>query len=55
MNSMIKKIIGVLIILVLVNAVGFAYHHNYNAGVIGSVIGAIVGFIISEMRTTKES
>ena len=54
MKKFINKITIPLIILFVVNLVGFAFYKNYEGAVIGSVVGMIIALLALEIRANYE-
>jgi len=50
MNPKVQNILIALIVLGVINLIGYLFHANYIGAVIGSAVGMIVGFFISEIR-----
>jgi hypothetical protein len=50
MKNLINKLTFPVAILAVINMIGYVYHVNYDAAVIGSIIGMIVGFAVNEIK-----
>jgi putative effector of murein hydrolase LrgA (UPF0299 family) len=43
-----------MLILLVINFVGFVFHKNYEGAVVGSVVGMIVAFLALEIKAKYE-
>lgn len=50
MSNVLTRLRIPLIILAVINLIGFIYHKNYDGAVSGSIIGMIVGVLALEIR-----
>jgi hypothetical protein len=54
MKNFFNKLTIPLIVLGVINIIGFIYHTNYTGAVVGSFVGLIVAFLSIEIRAKFE-
>jgi len=54
MKNFFNKLTIPLIVLGIINIIGFIYHTNYTGAVVGSFVGLIVAFLSIEIRAKFE-
>jgi hypothetical protein len=52
---MIKRMLPAIVILALVNALGYFFHVDYVSAVVGTAVGTIIGFVVSEIKVRQEN
>jgi putative effector of murein hydrolase LrgA (UPF0299 family) len=54
MKQILSKLMVPMLILLVINFVGFVFHKNYEGAVVGSVVGMIVAFLALEIKAKYE-
>jgi len=54
MKNVLNKLMVPIIILVVINLVGFLFYKNYEGAVVGSVVGMILAFLALEIKAKYE-
>ena len=53
--TMLKRMIPAIVILAIVNGLGYFFHADYTAAVVGPAAGVLVGFVVSEIKVRQEN
>lgn len=54
MKNVLNKFMVPMIILIVINIIGFLFYKNYEGAVVGSVVGMIMAFLALEIKTKSE-
>lgn len=53
MRQLINKLTIPLIILFVINIIGFAFYKNYEGAVVGSIVGTLIAFLGLEIKAKQ--